>query len=289
MSVLCRPLSVVFLVITLAPIGFGQDCAVSVILRVVSKQAQPVVNVTAGQLKAALNGSPATVTSLSPAGNPAIVVVLDASASMRPNWNQSVAAAEELVGKTAGDIEVFVSDERIQDHAVGRTASERLLNQWSAETPRHATAIYDALIQIAGRVKTRNAAIVVISDGNDDASTHSSDATELLFLRSAWPPVFSLIVDYGHPSKRWEDFKKLSISTGGSVAHPSSASAVSAAMEDLAAIALNPLALTLRPSRPISPGAKLKLEILGTRDDRALYPADVVGCDSRSNMTIDQR
>jgi hypothetical protein len=181
---------------TLGPIGLGKDCTVTTVLRVVGKHAEPVVNLTAGQLKGAISGSPANVTSFSTAAKPAVILVLDASASMRGAWIPSVAAAEELVDKAAGDIEVFVADERIQDHAIGSTESKKLLRRWSADTPRHATAIYDALIQIAGQARTRNAAIVVISDGKDDASTHSADATELLFLRSSWPPVFSLVVDY---------------------------------------------------------------------------------------------
>jgi hypothetical protein len=111
----------------------------------------------------------------------------------------------------------------------------------------------------------------------------------LLFLRSSWPPVFSLVVDYGHPSKQWEDFKNISVSTGGFVAHPSSASAVSTAMEQLAAIVLNAFTLTLQPSLPISPGAKLKLKVLGTRDDQPLYATEVAGCDIRSDMPTGQR
>ena len=198
LSVLCRVFALIILVGTLAPIGLGQDCPVSIILRVLDKQAQPVVNVTAGQLKAAVNGGRADISSFSPAAKTAVILMLDASGSMRGTWNESIAAARELVGKVGEDIAVLIFDEQIQGQAIGRAASEKLLDRWSTETPRNASAIYDALIKVASRVAIRNSAIVVITDGYDDTSTHTSDTTKSLFLRSSWPPVFGLILKYSY-------------------------------------------------------------------------------------------
>lgn len=159
--------------------------------------------------------------------------------------------------------------------------------------PRHGSAIYDALIKVASPLAARNAAVVVISDGDDDASDHTSDATKSLFLGSSWPPVFGLILDYDKSTRppyhkdNSAHFRKILAATGGLAIYPSSAPKVPAATEELAATVLSSFALTLQPSRPITSGAKLKLEILGAngkprRDVNALYPAEVGGCDSRS-------
>ncbi|MGA9864094.1 MAG: VWA domain-containing protein, partial [Terriglobales bacterium] len=177
LTVLSRALAVIILVGTLAPIGLGQDCSVTTIIRVLEQQVQPVGNLTAGQLKAEINGSRADITSFSPAAKPAVILMLDASGSMKGTWSQSIAAARELVEKAGEDIAVLIFDEQIQGQAIGRTESEKLLDHWSTETPRHGSAIYDALIKVASRVAHRNAAIVVISDGYDDASANSSETT----------------------------------------------------------------------------------------------------------------
>jgi len=297
LSAFHRVLAVIILLIlvgALTRIGLGQDCPVSTILRVVDKQSQPVVNVTTAQLRAEINGTRANISSFSPAAKPAVILMLDASGSMRGTWNQSIAAAREVVEKTGENIVAFVFDERIQGHAIGRTESEKLLDQWSTQTPRRGTAVGDALISIASRITTRNAAIVVISDGNDDASTHTSDATKSLFLRSSWPPVFGLILDYDHASKHRGYLQKISVASGGLVAYPSSASNISATIDELAATVLSPFALTLQPSRSITTGAKLEFEVLGAdgnprRDVHALHPVEVAGCDSRSGTPAAQR
>jgi len=284
LSVLCRVPAIILLVGTLAPVGLWQDCTVSAVLRVLDKQDQPVTGVTAGRLKAEINGDRATISSFSPA-KPAVILVLDASGSMNGIWNQAIAAARELVGKSGEDIEAFVFDDEIHGHAIGHTGSEKLLDHWATEIPRHGTSLYDVLIEIASRVTTRNAAIVVITDGSDDASTHSSSATESLFLHSSWPPVFGLILTYKQDSNYRDRVTKILVATGGLVARPSSASKVPAAMEKLEAAVLTPFAVTLLPSRPVPDGSRLKLEVLGANgkprhDVRTLYPVGVAGCDS---------
>ncbi len=135
LTVLSRALAVIILVGTLAPIGLGQDCSVTTIIRVLEQQVQPVGNLTAGQLKAEINGSRADITSFSPAAKPAVILMLDASGSMKGTWSQSIAAARELVEKAGEDIAVLIFDEQIQGQAIGRTESEKLLDHWSTETP----------------------------------------------------------------------------------------------------------------------------------------------------------
>jgi hypothetical protein len=261
----------------------------------VDKHEQPLLSVTPGELKGEINGSPATISSFSPAGKPGIILMLDASASMKSTWSQSIAAAKQLVGAAGEKIDTVVFGEDIQAHAIGRSEGEKLLNQLSAQPPKHgATALYDALIEMAERTNNRNAAIIVISDGEDNASRHSLNATVSLFLHSSWPPVFGLILDYGEIRRPRRHFQEIAAATGGLVAYPSSASKVSLATEELMATMQSAFALTLQPSQPITKAAKLKLEVIGPDgrprpDLRLLHSADVAGCDAAPGISAKQK
>jgi hypothetical protein len=295
LSSLYSILAVIVLVGTIAQSGLGQDCQVSTIVRALDKREQPVVNVTAGDLKAEINGSPAIITSLSPGGKPRIVLMLDVSGSMKGTWNQAIAAARQLVAKAGEDIDTVVFGEDLQSYAPSRSASEKLLDQLALRGPRRGgTALNDVLIEVAGRVTNHNAAIVVISDGEDNASTHSTDATISLFLRSSWPPVFGLILDYDEQHWRRKYFRKIAATTGGLAVNPSSAAKVPVAMEELASTVLTPLVLTLQPPRPITKSARLKLEVVGPEgkprpDIHLISVAEVAGCDVAPSTPANQK
>ena len=269
--------------------GLGQGCSVSAMLRVTDKKGQSVKNITADQLKAEINGTPATISSFSAGTKPAII--LDVSGSMKQHWNQMIVAAKEMAEKAGETVDTFVFREHIEASAHGRSKSENLLDQLSKEGPPKgvaATAIYDTLIEITGRVTTRNAAIVVISDGEDNASFHSSDSTASLFVRSSLPPVFGLILDYDEPHWRRERFRKFAVTTGGLAVYPASASKIPTATEELAAVVLNPFALELQLTRPIGDRAKLKLEVVGPdgnprKDISVLHVSEIAGCDSQGS------
>ena len=193
---------------------------------------------------------------------------------------EGVHHSRQGTGKQGGeDIAVFVFNEKIRDRAAGHANSEKLLDRWSSQAPRQGTILHDALIEVARQGGPGNAAIVVISDGDDNASTHSKEETTSLFLHSAWPPVFGLVVDYVHggADHRENDLKKISVATGGFVLYPHSASEVPDATEKLENAVFSAFKVTLQPSHPISAGDKLKLEI---HKFRAFYPVEVPGCDT---------
>jgi hypothetical protein len=201
---------------TLANVGFGQDCRVSTVLRALDKHGRAVANLTATQVKAKIKGRPATISSFSPAAKPALIIMLDESGSMRSAWKESIAAARNLVAAAGENVAVFVFGDKIQDRAIGRANSQQLLDRWSSRAPWGGTAFYDAVIEIASKGSPDNAAIILIGDGVDNKSTHSSDETKALFLHSSWPPLFVLNVDYvrGGPEQRKRDLEKVSASTG---------------------------------------------------------------------------
>jgi len=264
-------------------------------LRVRDKQGRPVVNVRADQLKAEINGNPANVTSLTPAGKPAAILVLDVSGSTKATWKESTAAAKQLLESAGENVAAFVFRERIEASAIGRSKSEELLDQLSKQGPPKgiaATALYDTLVEVAGRVTTRNAAIIVISDGGDNASRLSSDATIAKFSGSSWPAVFGLILDYDEPGPRHRDrerFRKTAAASGGLALYPSSASQVSTTAEKLATVLGSPFAITLQPSRPTTGSAELKLEFVGAegisqKDIGLFHATKITGCDGAGSV-----
>jgi uncharacterized protein with von Willebrand factor type A (vWA) domain len=253
---------------------------------VLDKHEQPLMNVTAENMKADVDGSPASINSFVP-GKPELIVVLDVSRSMKNIWNKSIAAAKQLVERADEDVAVFVFREEILDYAVGRSKSEQLISKIEKTPPGYGgTALYDTLIEIAGHVKSgTNAAIIVISDGGDDMSQHSSAATASLFQISSWPSVFALILDYDETQTHREYFKKIPAATGGLIKYPSSASKVASAVDELATVALSDYVFKLQPSRPHTKPAKLRIEVTGSdgkprKDVKLLNVTEVPGCAS---------
>ncbi len=287
LSLLRQAFIVVVLVATFIRGGLAQDCHFDTVIRVIDKHGQPVANITAAELRAEINGKPANISAVS-SSKPGIILILDVSPSMKHTWNQSLAAAKQVV-EGSENIETFIFRESVQGYAIGRPKSEELLDQLSKQGPPSGlggTALYDSLIEIAARITGHNAAIVLISDGGDNMSHHSSDATASLFLHSSWPPVFALILDYDETDRRRGYFKKIPEATGGMIVYPTSASKVSAAAEELGAVALSPFALTLQVQRSITDMAKLKLEAVGPdsrprKDIRLLQVAEIPACASQ--------
>ena len=245
-----------------------------------------MVNLTADQLRTEIDGTPAKIGSISRENNQRIILLLDVSSSMKRVWSPSIAAAKQLMEGAGENFDIVLFRDRIRGHARGRSQSEHLLEQLSPDALQPGgTALYDSLIEIANSLKTPNAAIVVVSDGEENASTHSSDATVPLLIRASSPSVFALILDYDREHARSRGyFKKIPTDTGGLIEYPPSSSKVPEAMAKLMATVQNPLAVTLQPSQPITKMAKLKLEAIGPNgkpqhDIHLLHVAEVASCD----------
>lgn len=79
-----------------------------------------------------------------------MILLVDASSSMKGTWNQSIAAAKQLVGRAGEDVDTFVFRDKIHGFAIGRSESEQLLDRLSTQTPMTGgTSLYDSLIEIA--------------------------------------------------------------------------------------------------------------------------------------------
>ena len=148
--VLCNLLTIIIPVGTVVGTALGQDCTVHTVFRAIDKQKQPIVNITADQVKAEINGAAANISSLAVA-KPGIIIMLDASSSMKGVWNQSIEAARHLVDQAGENVVIFIFAEEIYGGANGHSASQDLLDRLSKQVPtvHRATALYDTLIHIA--------------------------------------------------------------------------------------------------------------------------------------------
>lgn len=259
--------------------ALAQYCHLDTIVHITDKHNQPVTDVNAADLKVEIGDTPTNIAAFSHTV-PSIVLLLDVSSSMKETWNQAIAAAKQFVEKTE-DVELFAFRGKIVGYAIGRAKSNELLDQLSRQGPppmgSGGTALYDTLIGLGSHLKTHNAAFVLISDGGDNESTHSSEDTASLFEHSSWPPVFALILDYADRDKSRGYFKKIPPATGGMIIYPSSASKIPAAVDELAGIVLNSFVLSLQAHESRTDMAKLKLES-ARKDINLLHVSEVPPC-----------
>ena len=216
-----------------------------------------------------------------------MVLFLDASGSMKHSWVQSIAAAKQLASSTE-HIALVVFREGLLLHTNGHSETNKLLDELASKNDNWGgTPLYDALIQIATGVGKQNVVLVVITDGQDNMSQHSADETTALFLRSSWPPVFGLVLDYDHEGPRREYFKKIVTATGGLIVRPPSASEVLHAASELADETASVYNVTLQTKQLSVAKTKLKLEMAAAdkkaiRGIRIAHVAEVTGCQPSS-------
>lgn len=262
-SRLRRALILLAVVCVLTRMGMGQSCSITATVHVVDQQLQPVVGLTADRLRAEIEGVPASVSSIAPAAQPTLIVMIDVSSSEKHTWSASVAAAKQLVAKAGDDVEVITFDIKIDDHAVGRLESERLLDRTSRRSFGGGTALYDSLVEAGQQARGRDAAIVMIGDGDDNYSHFSADEVVNRFLDFRGPPVFGLILAPDRSESKRRQFKKIADSTGGVVMYPQAASGALATADALAGTLFKASIITLEVPRPITKPVNFALDVVG--------------------------
>jgi len=282
-----RVLILAFGIALIARTSFGQECRVTTTVRLLDEHSVSR-NVTPEELTAQIGGRPAKVISIERGTPPVTILLIDVSSSMKQTWDQSVAAAKQLFANAGDRVAVVIFREQILDRASGSAAASKLLDHLANEKIGYSsggTALYDSLIAVAGAAKKPDTALVVISDGGDNASRNSSDQTVKWFLKNHWPPVFGLILDYATDQTRRGYFNKIAAGTGGLAAYPSSASKVAEAAAELSAQINAPFTITLQPSQRITKPENLKLEALGLNgkrrnDIQIAHVAEITACDA---------
>lgn len=283
----CRLLVIACLALCIGIVGsFGQECRVTTTVRVQSEHGRSTISLAPERLRAKIGASPARVVSVTQEPKPATILLIDISSSMKEMWEQSVAAAKQLSVSAGDSVTLVVFRERILGHATGREPTNQLLDRLATlKTSMGGTALYDTLIEAAAAAKNPNTALVVISDGEDNASRHSSAQTVDLFLRNHWPPVSGLVLDYGRSRTRRDYFKNIVTGTGGVVVYPPSASKVAETASELSSEINVPYTIVLQASQPVLKPQKLKLEVVGpdgktSHGAEIAHVAEISGCDA---------
>ena len=273
--------------------SFAQECRLTTTARVLNGHDVSTVDLAPERLSAKIGGNPAKVVSITREPKPFTVLVIDSS-SMKPMWGQSVATAKQLSASAGEDIAVVLFREAIRAGPIGRKPTNELLDRLdSLKISTWATALWDTLVKVAGAAKNPNTALVVISDGQDNASSYSSNKTVDSFLKNHWPPVFSLVLDYSEPHLRSsrEGFSYIVAGSGGAVEYPSSAAKVTVAVNELSTEINTPFMIVLQASQPILKPQKLELEVVERDRKRShemetSHVAMVTGCDERSTSSM---
>lgn len=284
---MCRALVIAASVFLIVETSFGQECRITTTVRLLDEHGTPIRDITPEQLNAEVGGRPAKVVSATEGTKPVTILMIDISSSMEEVWPKAVAAAKQISANGGDRVAVAVFREQVLAHASGKEATNKLIDSLAtAKTSRGGTAIYDSLTAIASAATNPDTALVVISDGGDNASRHSSDQTVSSFLKNRWPPVFGLILNNGDVHLHPENFKKIVAGTGGVVVYPPSASKrIVESADELSADINAPIAVTLVTPQPITKPEKLKLDAVGPdgkprRDIQIKHVAELTACDA---------
>jgi Ca-activated chloride channel family protein len=176
------------------------------------------------------DGHPQVVKQFAAEDRPVTVgIVLDASGSMRTKQAEVVTAALAFVHSSNPNDEVFVVT--FNDHAslglpsnisFSRNAKE-LGAALLGRKPEGKTALYDALVLAAdhlGKGKWENKALLLISDGGDNNSTHTI-AEAIQAVQRSWATVYSIaLFDPDEPEHNLGALHRLSKMTGGEAFAP---------------------------------------------------------------------
>jgi VWFA-related protein len=125
--------------------------------------------VEAGQVR------PITDFAIDSAGT-SVALLFDVSGSMEGGVVHGRQAAKELLGRLESwrdEAAVFAFDTQLVEVAGFTNELERLVQQFGAVSPFGATSLYDAVASTAERLeaRARRSAVVVFTDGNDNASS----------------------------------------------------------------------------------------------------------------------
>jgi hypothetical protein len=263
----------------------AQECRVTTTVRFLDKSGQPVTNITADQVNAHVGNSPAKVLRLEPAGKPAIVLLIDASTSMRDEWQHSLSAGKHVAALAGENITLVLFSTRIRGKVEGSAKVQKALDDLTGyKAPGGATALYDSLLEVASDVKQRSAAIIAISDGRDNQSTHSSDQTIAQLLSSSAPPIFDFVMDYERRPTYVSQIARIAESTGGFVITSSSEAIIAATAAKLMAGVMAPFTIVMQSQTPLTHAEKLQIEVVDSnmkkrKDIHVTHAVQIDRCD----------
>jgi len=201
-------------------------------------------------------------------------LVIDHSASMRPKLEEVAAAARTFAQSSSAEDQMFVVNfnERV---SVGQFTNlpDELARAISGTRAEGRTALYDAAIQALDRLKAgsrEKKALIVISDGGDNASGHNL-AEVLKMAEQSSVLVYTVgIFDEDDPDRNPGVLKRLAQVTGGEAFFPGQLNDAVAVCERIARDIRNQYTLGFLSSNVQVPGAFRSLKVVARMNKRKL-------------------
>jgi len=211
-----------------------------------------------------------------------VMLAIDVSGSMKgqPLADAKVAADRFIAGLAPTDrvaIMSFSDQPRMEasftsDRAVLEAAITRL-------QAGGATALYDAVVEAAGRlavVKDTDRAIVLLSDGGDTVSGNSLGSAASAFAH-AGVPMYAVALDTVEADAK--NLRTLARASGGGVVSVANTAGLADAFGGIASQITSPYEISFTSTRPPAKSLELRL-IVSSRDGRASLTAAVVNPDT---------
>ena len=239
-----------------------------------------VRGLSAGDFKVFEDGTPQAIKQFAAEERPVTVgIVLDASGSMRTKQAEAVTAALAFVHSSNPDDEVFVVT--FNDHAsLGlppNTAfshdTNELRSALMGRKPEGKTALYDALVLAADHLregKWENKALLLISDGGDNGSSHTiADAIQA--VQNSWATVYTVaLFDPDEPEHNLGVLHRLSRISGGEDFVPAELSEIRPLCVRIAQDLRASYTVAYTPPRPEQRAASRKIKVVATGNGRKL-------------------
>ncbi|HET9741499.1 MAG TPA: VWA domain-containing protein [Terriglobales bacterium] len=236
---------------------------------VVDQHQRLVTNLNKNDFQVYEDGQPQTITRFSREDIPvSIGILIDDSGSMRDKRQAVNSAALDLVKSSNPDDEVFVvnfSDEAIIDTDLTSDISKMKEGLQQIDS-RGGTALYDAVVAsadyLAKKGHREKKVLLVVTDGEDNASTDTLEQTVRRVQDDNGPMIYSIgILGGDHEKRAKRALEQLALQTGGVAFFPKDLSEVDEISRAVARDIRSQYSIFYRPSRPQEQGGYRQVKV----------------------------
>ena len=198
-------------------------------------------------------------------------LVIDTSGSMLPKFDQVVTAAMSFIRAGNRGDEVFIVNfgDRVTRGLPAGIPFSADLNQLRAALatgkPAGRTALYDAMVDALKHLekgKSERKALMLVSDGGDNSSTHTSDEVMRL-VRESRATIYTIgIFDVEDHDRNPAVLKRLAQVSGGEAFFPDQLSEIAAVCQQIASDIRTRYTMGYTPVRTSDQGALRKIKVV---------------------------
>jgi Mg-chelatase subunit ChlD len=289
----------------LCPHCFGEDggCAERTVIVSASDSNGKAIPFTlqSADLQGKINGKPLQIVGVTkPTNAERVVIVLDASGSMRNVWQRTLEFAVEIVHGSPSSTQfalVIFADNELRTVEFGKTGPEFITEIMSFKivNPSGHTALRDAIWKAVGMFEPNRAGdtIVVISDGGDNQSKVSPRRLREAMWSRGIRVMFAELMDHDFRTEEElgdaADFGRFAESSGGFVSRIDNPNLLPKVAQDIAFEIENYLAVRITLPTPLEKEASLHLEAVDPsgrkrKNIELRFPEKLPPCSSLASM-----